>query len=739
MNSHSWVENAILEAANPNLYADNAFRVLKLPVTASPREIKRQVEKIEIRRKLLKPKIGPGTLRPLIPESAGRSRHGSPSENDKSLDKYSVRRAAQRLAEPQSHLADEVFWFWPLDTSWDGTDPALESVLVGNYQGAANLWKQAEAAGIRAAIANHNLAVFHHLAALNYIQASEHLHLSNQTRQDLEYQWREAHRRWEQLISQDDFWKELGARIRELEDPRLTPTAAEEVRRALPTALLLIGARLLIAAAENGQSDQIPRYSSLVHGSPFAPEHRETALKIAVAPIRERISVACNSAEERTNSDPVHANETVRSLLNGGGVSTELAIVDALLPKRNATRVGIHDQAAIKLLSCVVEFGNRTEDYESELELLTEIRKLAEGESAITKIDLQIDSTKENASIDLRWYGPGYHDAAPELFNELEKARGQFDLMNWNAAIEILRGCLRSWKGERERSLINKPLAFSLYMRAGTSFSQAIQSNFPAWGKPTSRQVEAVRSAIRAAAKDLVEALELDPGNNKITEIYDKIRSFASEARVSIPSKPRAPRGTTRTASGIGSGNLPPAPPGHMQPTASSGGFGARGMWIAIGVLVVIVLAAVMSSNQAPGTTPSRSGSSSGSSSSAAVANTPVPTRTRVPTRVPTRTPSEPDCFAWDEVGARQKDRFTCVYGQIVRIYDAQPYVQIIRFGSAPGTFLLRGERSGVPDIFVGDCVRVEGTIIQSAGYLYMNIDHMSTQLTMAQSWVCNS
>lgn len=736
MTSTSWVEAAILDAATPSLYANNAFKSLGLSVTASPREIKRQAEKIELRRKISKMKSGPGTLRPLVPEMQAKGSASYSPSDGQSPDKYTIRQAVQRLGEPQTRLVDELFWFWPLDPSWEGEDPALDSVLVGDYQGAASIWKKAEDSGIRSAIANHNLAVLHHRTALDYVLVSEGLQLSNQSRQDLEFQWREANHRWEQLVQQDGFWREVAARIRDLEDPRLTSTAADEVRRTLPTALLLLAARLLIAAAENGQIFEVPRYSSLLHGSPFDIEHRETALRIAVAPIRERISVACSSAEERTAIDPVKADDTVGGLLDGGGVSSELAIVDSMLPEGHPTRVGIHDQAALQLLRCVRQFSNRTEDYERELELLHELRKISESDSAIRSIDEEIETARENAGRDLRWYGPGYHDAPPKLFDELESARSQFELQNWEAAIAVLRSSLRSWRGDPASSLINKPLAFCLYVSAFASFSQAIRSNTPVWGRASHGQVQAVQAAIRRAAKNLAEAIALDPGNKDIAEGYDQIRGYASQARVRIAPLPPAAKRSLSRAGASGTGGAPPVPAGYGQPTTNPG---ARDIVIALAIIGALLLAIGIVSGQSPRPTSSRSSSSSINSSSAVIVRTPTPTRTRVPTRFPTRTPSEPDCLAWDEVGVNRRGRYTCVYGRVVAVYEDAPYAQFILFSKQSGTFLVRGEDYFFKEVSVMQCVRVEGTIYQSTSYLYMDIDNPSTRLGPAPSGMCNS
>ena len=79
------------------------------------------------------------------------------------------------------------------------------------------------------------------------------------------------------------------------------------------------------------------------------------------------------------------------------------------------------------------------------------------------------------------------------------------------------------------------------------------------------------------------------------------------------------------------------------------------------------------------------------------------------------------------------------MYGVVTRVYEAAPYIQIIRFSGQPGEFLVRGEEYYFKSVNVGQCVRVEGTIYQSLSYLYMAIDNPSTTLAEVDSWVCNS
>ena len=94
-----WTRNkseVLLEAARPQLFRVNGFRVLDLQVDATPREILRKVEKFEIM-----DKYGGG----------GHHKRGTLAI-DPPPDANAMREAVQRLHDPERRLVDEFFWFY---------------------------------------------------------------------------------------------------------------------------------------------------------------------------------------------------------------------------------------------------------------------------------------------------------------------------------------------------------------------------------------------------------------------------------------------------------------------------------------------------------------------------------------------------------------------------------------------------------------------------------------------------
>src|SRR3712207_3919390 len=88
----------LLEAARPELYRTNAFRVSELPVDADGRQLAKRQQVIELASNTGMPvPPGPGRALPLA---------ATP-------DPDALRDAMQRLRDPERRLVDEFFWFWP--------------------------------------------------------------------------------------------------------------------------------------------------------------------------------------------------------------------------------------------------------------------------------------------------------------------------------------------------------------------------------------------------------------------------------------------------------------------------------------------------------------------------------------------------------------------------------------------------------------------------------------------------
>jgi hypothetical protein len=163
-----------------------------------------------------------------------------------------------------------------------------------------------------------------------------------------------------------------------------------------------------------------------MRGSGFPQPAIDEALRQAVEPIRERLKTLCKAAEGEAAADPAHADQVARRLLDQA--RPLLAIVDCLLPSRNPTRDGAHDEVALCALTCEIAFGNKTENWKVFLELLERTLPLAAGESARTRIEENIRVVKENIEVGTCWFcgKAPTHDSASINVNMYGDVRTEF-------------------------------------------------------------------------------------------------------------------------------------------------------------------------------------------------------------------------------------------------------------------------------------------------------------------------
>ncbi len=118
----------LLRAARSDIYRINAFRIARLPVDVSAREMAQQMEKLKLLEKL------GGRLR-----KAESALSLKPAPNSDT-----VREAMDRLRDPECRLLDEFLWFWPAQFGEGKTDQTLTLLDQGNLKAASNAWLQAE-------------------------------------------------------------------------------------------------------------------------------------------------------------------------------------------------------------------------------------------------------------------------------------------------------------------------------------------------------------------------------------------------------------------------------------------------------------------------------------------------------------------------------------------------------------------------------------------------------------------
>ena len=367
------IEKRLLAFARPELYRTNAFRVLGLPLKASDREIARRVQEIE-----LSLKFG-GSINADIDALA----LDPPPSNDE------IREASQRLKDPATRFLDEFFW--------PGISKMLGQTLAKGDNQAIKIWldQDMREAADGEGEALHNLAVLTHLRVLDLELLAAAQPLGDSLVRYRDEAWDNVYRYWTELLWRESFWQAAANRIRELNDPRLPSTFASDLRAALPSLVLTINAQLAIRAADSEESDDVDRHARLIYAADFDDEVVEQVLRRAIAPVRERLTLLCRSAETQTTAEPMKGKQAVVELLNGS--RPVLSLFDALFEVDSLVSADSFDLVARTALNCLHDYGRQSRDWKGILPLLEAIASTATSDSLVSQIRESLKVVKENA------------------------------------------------------------------------------------------------------------------------------------------------------------------------------------------------------------------------------------------------------------------------------------------------------------------------------------------------------
>lgn len=293
--------------------------------------------------------------------------------------------ALQVLKDPEKRVLHEFFWFWPCSEPGQ-PDPALKALQQKDYQRAVQIWETDRAGG--QSIANHNLAVFYHLRALD-------LELGKTTR--TEALWGSAYKHWNKLINHHGFWDKLMDRIRSFNDPRLNVHIARAMWASLPLGLLSISAQFAVTAASARDFEEAAKHRKLMQLAGFGEDLCRQALHRALNNSKQELVRLCNHATEEAYANPQQGAMTAGQLLNEK--KPFLQSFNYLLGAGDPFRDGANDLVAQSTRSCLVAYVNQTESWENVRPLFEECLALAEGGALRAKLeeDLEIIATRIDA------------------------------------------------------------------------------------------------------------------------------------------------------------------------------------------------------------------------------------------------------------------------------------------------------------------------------------------------------
>ena len=219
---------ALRSAATIDALRANPFRLANARVDSTSRDLNRALNTLKV-----KVELGDLPGHTFAPDQA---------------DADMVRQAAERVKDPVKRLADECFWFWPLEAG--EKDAALQSFEAGNPMEPIAIWQQMSPHGTWGPIAKHNLGLVSLLDAMEKTEAFLRRSPQAPRPETLGAAWIEMANNFDELTDSFPVEDYLRARIRALEDPRLSPRDATHVQLALPEAVARQAAQAALALHE---------------------------------------------------------------------------------------------------------------------------------------------------------------------------------------------------------------------------------------------------------------------------------------------------------------------------------------------------------------------------------------------------------------------------------------------------------------------------------------------------------
>jgi len=389
-------DESLLRMARPDIYRINAFRVLGLPVNASPKEVSSRMRSLDLMERYGDGEQGSGSFLPLDADNGTDAR----------------RQAQQRLLDPELRFIDELFWIWPLSRDFSAeNDSALAAIGHNDPSQALSIWERHEAQGSEANVSTHNLAVIYHAMALDLERLeTEGKVVSEQQLQHKRSYWQQAFSRWKILLSAEGFWQRVQERVRELDDPRLTNATADRMREGLPKALLLINAVLAVESAETGDHKDLAFHLKVIRQSGFDNRVAQEAIQRAISPIRDRIKAMCLHSIEEISDSPERGNELASDLIRN--TSPLVKTLDRFLAKGNSTRESTHDEVALQVRSCLITFVNHTDEWREASRIAKQSLSIAESPFVQQRIQDDIETMGMNAEYASCWFCGGDYAAA---------------------------------------------------------------------------------------------------------------------------------------------------------------------------------------------------------------------------------------------------------------------------------------------------------------------------------------
>jgi hypothetical protein len=368
----------LMEACTLALYQKNIFRVTGLPVDATSKEVSRQAQKLQM----------------LEEYSGGTTGHQAAFPLSVPPTTDEIRAALSRMKEPEHRIVDEFFWYWPEEFGASKSDPAIQSLLAGDADGAIRLWVDREKGG--SCVAVHNMAIMYHMYAVDWTNYQLSDGVKSEVEEKIKGYWKKSFERWEKLVHEDRFWNILKERIRSLNDEALTTGFVRRMLKELPEALDRINAEAALRMAEQGSIESARFHVNFMRETHQGLDDVDSTSEMVLEPTKKRVEQYLKTFEEQADENPTNGADLAIKLLERCRPMMDL--FDLFHGEDAHQRSDLFDRVAETVLQMVISHQHSTGDNWTFVKLLQKTLEFASGTHVRERIIKNISIGESNLS-----------------------------------------------------------------------------------------------------------------------------------------------------------------------------------------------------------------------------------------------------------------------------------------------------------------------------------------------------
>lgn len=335
--------------ATPRLYRENPFRILGLPALASPRDVTKRVDEL------------------LLAQELGLDSNNWAFAPDPVPNQDKLRAASQLLKDPRPRLIAELFWFWPETYPVAGEDKAIDHLARGESAEAVAEWAALRSAEHPAAL--HNLAVYHHLMAIEQEQVQPRL-----PEEDVAAWWRASLRYWQVMVGTDEVWQRIEQRVAAMADAQLPPEIVAPLRKNFLDLISGVNSSLALRFAELGDHEAAARHVVMLGEIQADASDVRRVLERGAAPVVQRIDVRIAECLRILAADPLAGLSAAKALIEHS--VADIGVLNTLCGRESEFVAEICTRLGSAAIDAVVGFQRETSDNTACLPILIYLQTL---------------------------------------------------------------------------------------------------------------------------------------------------------------------------------------------------------------------------------------------------------------------------------------------------------------------------------------------------------------------------